>query len=339
MKISDFFIWCAGSDTELLAHCSQKERNKHIGFGTLVLIPAILAFVSMSFALSTIEGIGNQPLLYFAGGFVWSLIIFSFDRFIVSTHVRKMDNKSEFKSPAFFLRLTFALILGIVISHPLVMLYFDGSIQDQIAENVVLERENIQKKFDSRIEFVEAKIHSLDSIQNIKLLERNSQAEVVAKEIDGEVIKNANGEMITTGLYGKGPSAENKIKQLETLELELRDLKEKQKAERIILLNEIASLKSKQDSTIAAFSISADYLKREMALEQLKENNSIVKWTQYFLIVLFVLVDILPFVFKTFSPFGMYDRILLDDSILVKELDNESRRVYIEKLYQQINEI
>ena len=338
MKFSDFFIWCAGSDTELLNYCSQKERNKHIGYGTLVLIPAILAFVSMSFALSTIEGISNQPPLYYLGGFVWSLIIFSFDRFIVSTHIRKMNDKSEFKTPAFFLRLGFALILGIVISHPLVMLYFDGSIQDQIAENTVQHKKEIEKEYNQKILGVEGKLFRMDSLENNKLEQRDAQANVVAKEIDGEVIKNAKGEITTTGLYGKGPSAENKINQLNTLEEELKILRLNQVIERKTHASELAQLKIQQDSAIAAYSVSTDYLKREMALEQLKEKHSIVRVTQYFLIVLFILVDILPFIFKTFSPFGMYDRILLDDALSVKELDNESRKNYLEKLYRQISE-
>lgn len=339
MKFSNFFIWCAGSDTELLGHCSQKERNKHIGYGTLVLIPAILAFVSMSFALSTVTLIAEQPLLYFLGGFVWSLIIFSFDRFIVSTHIRKMENKTELTNPAFYLRLSFALILGIVISHPLVMLYFDGSIQDQITKNVTAEREFIRENFETRIVAIEQKSLALKDAENYKLQERNNQASVVAKEIDGEVIKNSKGEIVTTGLYGKGPSAENKIKQLAILENELKELRIQNSLEQSQLTSEVELLKHRQDSTIAGFSISGDYLNREIALEQLKAEHSIVKITQYFLILLFILVDILPFIFKTFSPFGMYDRILLDDAQLVKQLDNSSRRVYIEKLYQQINEV
>ncbi|MBL4706895.1 MAG: DUF4407 domain-containing protein [Flavobacteriales bacterium] len=196
MKISNFFIWCAGSDTDLLSHCSQKERNKHIGFGSLVLIPAVLAFVSMSYALSTIQGLGNSPFIYYLGGLVWALIIFSFDRFIVSTHRRKKDNKSELKSPAFFLRLGFALILGIVISHPLVMLYFDGSIQDQIAENVVKQREVIQKKYDLRINKSEHQISYLDSLEQQKEQERNAQELVVTKEIDERCLKTLKEKLL-----------------------------------------------------------------------------------------------------------------------------------------------
>ena len=276
----------------------------------------MIAFVSMSFALSTVEGITALPLLYFFGGFIWSLILFSFDRFIASTHIRKMDNKSELKNPAFFLRMGFALILGIVISHPLVMLYFDGSVQDQITENTVAHRKKIEKEFDAKIFNIEVKLVQQDSSENNKLKQQNIHFEIVTKEIDGEVLKNSKGEITTTGIYGKGPSAENKIRQLNTFEEELKSLRINQIVERKSHNSELTQLKNQQDSTISAYSTSTNYLRREMALEQLKEKHSIVRVTQYILILLFILVDLLPFIFKTFSPFGMYDRILLDDSLL-----------------------
>jgi hypothetical protein len=333
----DFFIWCAGSDKELLSKCSNAERNKHIGYGTLVLVPALLAFISMSYALSTIGGIGNKPILYYLGGFLWSLIIFSFDRFIVSTHRRKKSNQEELNNPSFYLRFVFAFILGIVISHPLVMLYFDGSISDKIEANVVLEKKEIQKYFDIRIENVEGQIAYIDSIQLLKERERDMQATVVAKEIDGEVIKNASGELSTTGLYGKGPAAENKIKHLKQLQIDLDNFKKESLVLKATHLKEISLLKEEQKTKIEAFTVSSDYLRRELALSQLKEESDIVGITQWFLICLFILIDVLPVIFKTFAPFGLYDRILLDDSELVKELDNSSRRIYMQKTYEEIN--
>jgi hypothetical protein len=339
MKASDFFIWCAGSDTDLLSNCSQAERNKHIGFGTLVLVPAILAFISMSFALSTLSVLENNTWLPLIGGLIWALIIFSFDRFIVSTHRRKTDNLSEFKSPAFFLRLSFALILGIVISHPLVMLYFDGSVKDQITENANLHRKTIQAEYDFRIQQLDKQISYQDSLLDAKEKARDRQELVVASEIDGEVIKNARGEIVTTGLYGKGPSAERKIRYLEKLQKELEQQRVQNRDLTMQLRAEIGVLQSEQDSAIAAYSVSHDYLKRELALEQLKEKNSIVVITQYLLILLFILVDILPFIFKTFSPFGLYDRVLLDDEQLTKELLPNERRTYLEKRYAEINRI
>ena len=107
--LGDFFIWCAGSDKTTLKHCPRSERIKHIGFGTLVLVPAILAFVSMTYALSTVGLVQQKLWLAYLGGVIWAAIIFSFDRYIVSTHRRKLSNKDELKSPSFYLRFVFAL--------------------------------------------------------------------------------------------------------------------------------------------------------------------------------------------------------------------------------------
>ncbi|WP_417590193.1 DUF4407 domain-containing protein [Owenweeksia hongkongensis] len=335
--IGDFFIWCAGSDTSILKRCPRSERIKHMGFGTLVLIPAILAFVSMTYALSTVGQLQEHFWLALLGGIVWALIIFSFDRYIVSTHRRKLENKDEFKSPAFYLRFFFALILGIVISHPIVLLYFDGSINDTIEQNKVEHQKTIQAEYDARIQKIENQITLLDSNYSAKEKVRDLQAGLVAREIDGEVLKNAKGEIVTTGIYGKGPSAENKIQHLKQLDAELALLRANDSVIKSSLYAEITELKDEADSNISAYKVSFDYLRRELALEQMKEEHAIVGMTQAFLMLLFILVDILPVTFKTFSPFGMYDKILMDDSKIVKELKSDDRATLLQKAYQKLN--
>ncbi len=335
----NFFIWCAGSDQDILAHCTKAERNKHIGYGTLVLVPAILALVSMSFALSTIKEISDQPIFYLLGGLVWSLIIFSFDRFVVSTHRRKMSNREELNQPSFYLRFAFAFILGIVISHPLVMLYFDGSVQDQLARNTETEKERIGLEYDQKIMALSEQTAILDSSIWAKEAARNEQAQVVALEIDGEIMKAKKGNQLTTGLRGKGPSAERKIKQLDQLQKELDDEKAYQAKLRVEYQAQSDQLRESKEKALAAFSLSKDYLQREMALEQLKEEHSIVGLTQFLLISLFILVDILPVIFKTFAPFGMYDRILMDDGMAFRELDHASRIAYVQKAYEGVSEL
>ncbi len=335
--IGDFFIWCAGSDKDTLKHCPRSERIKHIGFGTLVLVPAILAFVSMTYALSTVGKLQEYPILAYLGGLVWAAIIFSFDRYIVSTHRRKLSNKDELKSPSFYLRFFFALILGIVISHPIVLLYFDGSITDKINENVKEKQESIRSEYDQRIVTVENRLVAIDTTFRHKVKQRDEQARLVALEIDGEVLKNARGEIVTTGIYGKGPAAENKIRHLEKLEKELGLMRVSDSLQKVALKEEILDLKDESDSAVTAYAVSYDYLRREMALEQLKDENSIVVITQWLLLLLFILVDILPVTFKTFSPFGMYDKILLDDSLIVRQLNAEERARVLQEAYGKIN--
>ena len=158
-----------------------------------------------------------------------------------------------------------------------------------------------------------------------------------AREIDGEVLKNAKGEIVTTGIYGKGPSAENKIKHLAQLEKELQTLRVNDSLRKNELYAEINQLQDDADSTISAYNISFDYLRRELALEQLKDEHAIVGITQWLLMLLFVLVDILPVTFKTFSPFGMYDKILLEDSKIVRNLDSSQRAEVLQKAYHKLN--
>ncbi|MAY82900.1 MAG: hypothetical protein CMP59_02095 [Flavobacteriales bacterium] len=333
-----FFLFCAGSDTDLLRYCRRSEQIKHMGFGSLVLVPAILALVSMSYALSTLEGIQDKLWLALLGGFVWSLIIFAFDRFIVSTHRRKTSDIAELKRPAFYLRFSFALILGIVISHPLVMLYFNGSVADQMEANLKQEQAYIAQHYDNMINEIEGRVFMMDSLYLEKQAERNRQADIVAKEIDGEVMRNRKGELETTGLKGKGPSAENKIAQLNRLENELQALRMEQLAEKKSLKEEKESLTTSKDSSMAAFSLSTDYLHQERALEQLKEGNPVVRATQWLIIILFVLVDLLPFIFKTFSTYGLYDKVLGDEEESLQGLDLQERTAFWQQKLGQLGE-
>ncbi len=337
-SVERFFLFCSGSDTDLLKECRRAEQIKHIGFGSLVLVPAILAFVSMSYALSTLEGLQDKRWLAMLGGFVWSLIIFAFDRFIVSTHRRKTSDAAELGRPAFYLRFGFALILGIVISHPLVMLYFNGSVADQMEENQKVEQALIAELFDAKLQHLDDRVFSMDSLYLEKQAERNRQAEIVAKEIDGEVMRNANGELETTGLRGKGPSAENKIGQLARLEGELQALKLEQSGEKRGIARQKEELISRKDSSMAAFSLSTDYLHQEMALEQLKATNPIVRMTQWFIIILFVLVDLLPFIFKTFSTYGLYDKVLGDEEESLLGLELKDRSLYWQAKIDRLSE-
>lgn len=338
MKLSQFFLWCAGSDQQILNHCSKSEKIKHIGFGSLVVIPAILAFISMSFALSTVELIEEKRWLQILGGLIWAAIIFSFDRFIVSTHRKKKGNREELNNPAFYLRLSFAFILGIIISHPLVLMYFNGSIEDQLAENERTYKETLAESYDLKTDLKTERIAYWDSLILEKEAARNTQALVVAQEIDGEVLVN-KGQNLTTGLKGKGPAAEEKIRHLSQLQSDLDQLKHEASSKQALLLKEIDLIKAEKETALLNYQPSKDYLKRELALQQLKDEYALVALTQWLLISLFVLVDILPFIFKTFAPYGMYDKILADDFEALETLDVSKRKTYNQHIYNKLSEI
>jgi hypothetical protein len=54
-KLERFFIWLSGVSPKILATCPESEQKKHAALGGTVLIPALLAIVTASFLLYTLN--------------------------------------------------------------------------------------------------------------------------------------------------------------------------------------------------------------------------------------------------------------------------------------------
>lgn len=113
-----FLWWCAGADPLILRHSSYSDHVKYQGIGGVVLATAVLAFISMGFAIYTIfDHLGAAIFI----GIIWALIILNLDRFIVSS-TGKGDGDSSISKEEFvnaLPRLLMAIALGITISAPL----------------------------------------------------------------------------------------------------------------------------------------------------------------------------------------------------------------------------
>jgi hypothetical protein len=323
---NNFFIWCAGADKTVLAKCDDAARLKHIGLGTLVLIPAVLGFISMSYALSTIDKLSSSPFYYITGGLVWVFIVFVFDRFIVSTHRKQERNVDEFKNITFYLRLCLAVILGIIVSHPFVLLYFDGSIAEKIIANrdnlVKVEERNYQQSFDT------LNVRLNDLVQT----KRCNEQLLTAEQSGNKLILPCGSSSGIPNINGHFPRTKEIKKIIEDVDGEV--LTERNRIN--LRNNELAALKNISQQNKVKNS-SFDYLKREIALQEIKKENKIIAITELFLMLAFMLVDILPLIFKAFSPFSMYDKIMVHDSTFLKELDTTSRKMKLQNTYDDIN--
>lgn len=324
--LEQFFLWCAGSDKEILNRCPDYEKTKHIGFGTLVLSPAILAFISMSYALSTIEKISKKPDVYLFGGLIWGLIIFSFDRFIVSTHRREKNNLSEFRNISFYFRLLFSITLGMVISHPFVLMYFEKSIVDKINldSNISLYNESVN--FQKNIENAGSKLNELTKRK--ACLEKLLTAEQSGQKVE-----------LDCGYSSGIPNINGNFPRTKIIEEQIRSCEEEIQTEKRRIsgtITQIETIHRTKSQTLN--NPSYDYLNREAKLEDLKKGYPIIGFTQLFLMTCFVLVDVLPVTLKTFAPYGMYDQIISDDLTLLANIDSSSRRAHLQKLYNDIHD-
>jgi len=130
-----FLIWLSGARHQILAECPT-EQPKYTGLGLSVLIPGVMAAVSLAFALVTVLRAEVWVALLFA--VAWAAVIVSLDRTFVVSMPRKGTRQAQlFRAiPRFLL----SLILGLVISTPFVLQVFRPEINQQIQQIQAADR-------------------------------------------------------------------------------------------------------------------------------------------------------------------------------------------------------
>jgi hypothetical protein len=126
-------IWLSGADVSSLA-LTPRETRKFVGLGGIVLTTAALAGVSATFALT----MGARVPVWGAvpAGLLWGLAIMNLDRWLVTATQRRP--KAYQNVLAAVPRVLMALIVGAVISTPLVLWLFQQEIDAQL--NVIHQR-------------------------------------------------------------------------------------------------------------------------------------------------------------------------------------------------------
>ena len=173
------FFWLAGAGTETLERCPNWEQRKYVAFGATVLVPCAFAFIACAYALSTIS---DKPGVIYPVAAVWSFIILSIDRALLAGYrpylsiFRKMGQ--------FSLRLVVAILMGITIAHPLVLLLFRDTISSVVETDRAAEIEVVRAGFDGEKEKIRGRIASLDQALDDQRLRWNEsfQAKFIIQE-------------------------------------------------------------------------------------------------------------------------------------------------------------
>ena len=207
-------------------------------------------------------------------------------------------------SAVFLSRLVFAAFVGVIVAHPLVLLHFNDTIEERLMADGRAKVAAIGAEFAAREQSVAATVDALKKEIRARELERNDYQARLVEEIDGIV----SGR--TTGIPGRGPSAEEKKLQLELSQAELESARDRNLGEIATLQGQIEILRQTARREQARFEQPTDYLARSVALEKLAAEFPHIDRVKWFLIVFFVFVDTLPIVFKGFSPRGPYDAYL-----------------------------
>jgi len=156
-RFKNLFFWLSGAGTDTLESCPGWEQRKYVAFGATVLVPCLFAFIASAYAISTLT---NDARVIYPVAAVWSFIILSIDRALLASY-RPFQSWLR-KLGQFTLRFVVALLMGITIAHPLVLLLFRDTISTVIEKDRAADIQKVQAGFDAEKEKVRA---GIDTIQ------------------------------------------------------------------------------------------------------------------------------------------------------------------------------
>jgi hypothetical protein len=300
IMLKQFFIVCSGADKNLLEGCSEGEQTKFAGIGATVFFTAVMAFIASAYALFTVFD-SIYPAISF--GFVWGLLIFNLDRFIVST-IRKRDSFSaEFLQAT--PRIILAVIIAIVISKPLEIKIFEKEIDTVLLKEkntmALANKKQVADYFQSDLDKNKAQTDSLKSEITKKEKEVNALYETYITEAEG-----TKGTM----KLGKGPVFKEKIAKHDLARSELDALRKTNEAK--IAENEKKSrtLQADLDKKVTDTQPIIDGFDGLMA--RINALNKLPWLPSFFIMLLFLAIETAPIIAKLLSPKGEYDFKLED---------------------------
>jgi hypothetical protein len=153
-KTGRFLITVSGARSEVLDHCPT-ERIKFQSLGWAILITSGMATVSMWFALTS--AMGFNPVLSFPVAVLWGLIIMGIDRWLVTSMPLDGRRKLLIAAP----RLALAILLGSIISTPIVLRIFESEINNQIS--IIKENNEAQFLTSQQRSSVQARVAAAQS--------------------------------------------------------------------------------------------------------------------------------------------------------------------------------
>ena len=304
--LQSFFILCSGADASILKTCSEGEQNKYTGIGATVFFTAVMAFIASSYALYTVFDNLFTAIFF---GFIWGLLIFNLDRFIVST-IKKRDSFSSELLQA-TPRIILAVIIAIVISKPLEMKIFEKEINQVLLEEknemTLANKEQLALQYNPAIEKLNQDIANLKSEITTKENETNALYDTYISEAEGRA---------GTMLLGKGPVYAEKREKHDAALAELQQLKETNATKISGIETQIENLNIEYAEVVKNSQPIIDGFDGLMA--RINALDKLPWLPSFFIFLLFLAIETSPIIAKLLAPKGEYDLKLEDEESAIK---------------------
>jgi len=331
-----FLWWCAGAHQDLLKQFPS-EHAKYSGLGGVLLATLVLASISAGYAVYTVFGSWLWTLAF---AVIWGLIIFNFDRFLVST-MRKYGISKRKQFWMAMPRLALALLIGFTIARPLELKIFEKEINVKMTENL---HKKIQRN-DSLLALENNNVMNTAMAERQRLTDRKLAIENELQNLQSSYVQEADG---TGGSMQRGAEklthikmdAYNKAK--DQYSAEQPQLEKGISAQDSILANAKANLEQKRTEYERSAIANMGFLERNKALSDLSSEESSVFWSCLLISLLIILIEIGPVLSKLIMPIGPYDIALAKEELLQmaadenhiradKEVQHEKKRAFYQK--------
>jgi uncharacterized protein (UPF0335 family) len=165
-RISAFMLWLSGADQDVLSHC-EGERSKFVAMGGTVLTTSVLATLAATFTTHQFLHVDLVPAIVL--GLAWGLAILNLDRWLLIS-IRRQD--SAWKTVGMALpRVVLAVLVGVVIAHPLVLRAFEPEVRAQATEDTQAAysegREDLRDQFSRTSKLQESKRNLQSELKSV----------------------------------------------------------------------------------------------------------------------------------------------------------------------------
>ena len=271
----NFLWWCSGAHQELLKQFPS-EHSKYAGLGGVILATFVLAALSSGYAIYSVFGSWIWTVLF---ALTWGVIIFNFDRFLVST-MRKYGVSPRKQFWMAVPRIILAIIIGLTIARPLELKIFEKEIDVKVTENIhkkmllndsllqLETRNQVQTATDERNRLMSRKANLEDTLHRLQ--------QAYVQEADGTGGSMKRGIESLTRLKMEAYSgARNQFSpELQLLDGDIR-------VQDSILLAANGSLQEKRKEYEQSAKANVGFLERNKALSDLSNEESSVFWTGF----------------------------------------------------------
>lgn len=332
--LNEFLWWCAGVNKKILRQCPA-DYSRYAGSGGTILFTALMAMLSGGYAMYFVFHSTNKAIAF---GIFWGLLIFNLDRYIYnSMYSDGLPTKFWDKVRPGLPRIILAIFIGVVISTPLEMKIFEERIDSQ----VVIERNkriNEAKKLGEEgnkgdQEEIQTILNNLNQIAQEKkeLDTKKNEIEEKLEEANKELLLEVEGKALS-GKKGRGPIYEEKEafrdstqKRLDRWNDEHRIDYNRINTTQTLLNNQLGNLQSRVNSSNEKIINEAEeanekdgFCARYEAFAIIKSENHSLNVVSIIIMMLFIVIEIVPTIFKMMMTSGEYDDKLREEIHRVK---------------------